>query len=262
MAEQFLYGTVGTGSHIGEYLYYHRDSLLDWKGELFDYGNAVLWDDYLWENAGGGMLGAPMASRVAAGHDPFEESADKFTDPGDKFIWELVQDQANGLTGFANRYAGGMDKVEQLHRDYTLANLLDGKVSEAKWNYRNLVLGGVDSDGLTVEQGIAFYESNVNGNMPPTRKNVRRLTTTEPWGAYYRTYGGSEPGFTMNFAGAATAGVAPNSAPYEWYTGLGQHASADARARSQRRARRLQAGLHDLVRHRRGLGLRLRRGLG
>ena len=90
-----------------------------------------------------------------------------------------------------------------------------------QWNYRNLVLGGADSDGLTVEQGIAFYESNVNGNMPPTRKNVRRLTTTEPWGAYYRSFGGSEPGFRMNFAGVPTAGVAPNSAPYEWYSGLG-----------------------------------------
>ena len=43
-----------TASHIGEYLYYHRDSLTDWKGELFDYGDSVLWQDYLWERAGGG----------------------------------------------------------------------------------------------------------------------------------------------------------------------------------------------------------------
>ena len=68
MAEQFLYGTVGTGSHIGEYLFHHRDSLLDWKGELFDYGNAVLWDDYL-ENAGGGTVwGRHSHRRLAAGH--------------------------------------------------------------------------------------------------------------------------------------------------------------------------------------------------
>jgi len=67
-AEQFIYGTTTTASHIGEYLYYHRDSLLDWKGELFDYGNAVLWQDYLWEQAGGDELAAtPGAIRSRAG---------------------------------------------------------------------------------------------------------------------------------------------------------------------------------------------------
>ena len=101
-----------------------------------------------------------------------------------------------GLDAVADQ-VGGRDEVEGLFRDWTLANLLDGKVTEANWNYSNLVLNGADSDDVTVDQGIAFYQSNVNGNMPPTRKNVRRNTATEPWGAYYRTYGGSEPGFTM-----------------------------------------------------------------
>jgi hypothetical protein len=222
-AEQFIYGTMTTDSHIGEYLYYHRDSLIDWKGELFDYGNSVLWQDYLWENAGGGKLmsGAdPLAGRLAEGHDPFEDSADKFTDPGDKFTWNLIHDQANGLTGVANQ-VGDMDKVEQLHRDYTLANLLDGKVKEAAWNYRNLALGGADSAYMTVDQGITYYSSNVRGNMPPTRKNVRRRTITEPWGAYYRAFTGSEPGYTMNFSGSAKDGVPAYSLPTEWYGGLG-----------------------------------------
>jgi len=89
-AEQFIYGTTTTASHIGEYLYYHRDSLLDWKGELFDYGNAVLWQDYLWEQAGGVKLAAtpggdPLAGRVVDGKDPFADDPDKFVDPGDKF---------------------------------------------------------------------------------------------------------------------------------------------------------------------------------
>ncbi len=221
LAEQFIYGTQTTDSHIGEYLFYHRDSLLDWKGELFDYGNAVLWQDYLWEHAGGAQLGAPMAQRVTEGFDPFADTADKFSDPGDRFTWELVQDQDNGLTGVANRYAGGLDEVEQLHRDYTLANLLDGKVAEPQWNYRNLRLGSADSAGYTVDQGLAYYQSNVNGNMPPTRKNVRRRTATEPWGAYYRTFGGIEPGFTMRFEGPSEDGVAPHSAPTAWYSGLG-----------------------------------------
>ena len=222
IAMQFLYGTKITASEIGEYLFYHRDSLTDWKGELFDYGDSCLWQDYLWERNGGGDLDAPLTGRVtdAYKNNKFAETDAKFTDPGDKFIWNLIHDQATGMQGVANR-VGGMAAVELLHRDWTLANLLDGKVSQTNWNYRNLELNGADSDYVTVDQGIAFYESNVNGNMPPTRKNVRRLTVTEPWGAYYRTYGGSEPGFTMNFTGAAQDGIKPLTGTYEWYSGMG-----------------------------------------
>jgi hypothetical protein len=223
LAEQFIYGTKTTDSHIGEYLYYHRDSLIDWKGELFDYGNSVLWQDYLWENAGGDKLSSgsdPLEGRVAKHFDAFDDTADKFTDPGDKFTWNLIHDQDNGLASVAN-WVGGMDKVEELHHDYTLANLLDGKVTEAKWNYRNLALGGSDSAFMTVDQGIQYYSSRVRGNMPPTRKNVRRRTITEAWGAYYRTFAGPEPGFTMKFTGSTQDGVLPFSAPTEWYAGLG-----------------------------------------
>jgi hypothetical protein len=225
LAEQFIYGTKTTASHIGEYLYYHRDSLLDWKGELFDYGNSVLWQDYLWEQAGGDKLvvtpgGDPLAGRVATGKDPFADDATKFIDAGDRFTWNLIHDDLHGLAGVAHQ-VGDMNKVEQLHRDYTLANLLDGKVSESKWNYHNLVLGGPDSYGYSIDEGIAYYESNVRGNMPPTRKNVRRNTGTEAWGAYYRTFTGSEPGYTMAFTGRATDGIAPSSGSHEWYGGLG-----------------------------------------
>ena len=222
IAMQFLYGSKVTASEIGEYLYYHRDSLTDWKGELFDYGDSCLWQDYLWERAGGGDLDAPLDKRVTPAYaaNKFAETDAKFTDPGDKFIWNLIHDQATGMQGVANR-VGGMGAVESLHRDWTLANLLDGKVSQTNWNYRNLELNGPDSDNVTVDQGIAFYQSNVNGNMPPTRKNVRRLTVTEPWGAYYRTYGGSEPGFTMSFTGAAQDGIKAYSGTYEWYSGMG-----------------------------------------
>jgi hypothetical protein len=222
IAMQFLYGSKVTASEIGEYLYYHRDSLTDWKGELFDYGDSCLWQDYLWERAGGGDLDATLDKRVtpAYANDKFAETDAKFTDPGDKFIWNLIHDQATGMQSVADQ-VGGMAAVERLHRDWTLANLLDGKVSQAAWNYRNLQLNGPDSDNVTVDQGIAFYQSNVNGNMPPTRKNVRRLTVTEPWGAYYRTYGGSEPGFTMSFTGSSQDGIKPFTGTYEWYSGMG-----------------------------------------
>ena len=219
---QFLYGTSVTASEVGEALYYHRDSLIDWKGELFDYGDSCLWQDYLWERAGGDDLDALLADRVtpAYANDKFADTDAKFADPGDKFIWNLIHDQKTGMDGVA-AHAGGRDAVEGLYRDWTLANLFDGKVKEPNWNYKSLVLNGVDSDYVTVDQGIAYYQSNVNGNMPPTRKNVRRNTAAEPWGAYYRTFGGSEPGFTMKFTGSAQDGIAPNTGAYEWYAGLG-----------------------------------------
>ena len=222
IAMQFIYGTSTTAGEIGEALVYHRDSLTDWKSELFDYGNSCLWQDYLWERMGGGVIDAPLAGRVTAAYadNKFADTPDKFTDPGDKFIWNLIHDQASGLAGVAN-WVGGPANVEALHRDFTLANLLDGKVAEPNWNYRNLVLGGADSDGYSIDDGIAYYKSNVNGNVPPTRKNVRRLTVTEPWGAYYRTYGGQEPGVTMSFTGGATDGVAAHSLPTQWYSSLG-----------------------------------------
>lgn len=220
LAEQFVYGTATTASHIGEALYYHRDSLIDWKGELFDYGGAVLWQDYLWERAGGGVLGAPLADRVKPGFGPFDDTAAKFADPGDAFTWNLIHEQTNGLAGVA-AWVGGAAQVEQLHRDWTLANLLDGKVSEAAWNYRNLALGGPDSEGLTIQDGIKFYNAEVGGNMPPTRKNVWRRAATEAWGAYYRNFYGSAPGLTMTFSGPAQDGVPAVAGGMEWYSGLG-----------------------------------------
>jgi len=226
LAEQFAYGTPTTARHIGYYLYYHRDSLVTWTGELQDYGNNVLWQDYLWEQVPGYAnrlpLDAPLADRVTAKYknDRFAETDAKFVDPGDKFVWNLIHDQKTGLASVAD-WADGVANVEKLHRNYTLANLLDGKVAKPEWNYTNLALGGPDSDYYTIDQGIAYYQSNVNGNMPPTRKNVRRNTATQPWGAYYRTFGGSSPGFVMTFTGNATDGISPASPPFEWYSGQG-----------------------------------------
>lgn len=223
LAEQFIYGTETTASHIGEYLYYHRDSLIDWKGELFDYGNAVLWQDYLWERMGGESLDTPWDDRIATGYsgDPFANDSAKFADTGDKFIWDLIHDQDNGLKSIADQVGGGLAAVRELFRDYTLANLLDGTGLDPNWEYRNLELGGADSEGYTIAQGFAYYDSStVGGNMPPTRKRVPR-TVNEPWGAYYRAFSGSAPGFTMKLTAPETNGVAPYTGSWEWYSGQG-----------------------------------------
>lgn len=222
LAEQFIYGPATTASHVGAYMVQHRDSLTDWDGELYDYGNAVLWQDYLWETAGGGILTRPLAERVAPGFagNMFADTGAKFADPGDRFTWNLIHEQGNGLQGLASSL-GGLERVEALHRDFTLANLLDGKVALPQWNYRNLVLGGPDSDGFTIDDGLAFFANQPLPSPPPTRKQLRRLTTVESWGAFYRTLQTSEADFAMRFSGNRQDGIAPASAPFDWFSGFG-----------------------------------------
>jgi len=209
LATQFVYGARATSAEVGEYLYYHRDSLTDWKSELFDYGGAVLWMDYLWEQRGGGVL-----------PDPIGQPADA----GDQFVWDLVHDPASGLDGIADQLPGGRAQLEQYFRDWTLANLLDGQVNESQWNYRNLALGGADSAGLSIADGVAYFDSGVTGNMPPTRKKVERSADVQAWGAFYRTYKGASPSITMTFSGQPAVGVLPPTGTYEWWAGTGDFA--------------------------------------
>jgi hypothetical protein len=226
LAGQFIYGAASSASDLAYALYYHRDSLTDWDGELYDYGNTMMWQDYLWERASrgdgpdAGDLFAPLSARIKEGYDPFAETPDKFVDPGDALTWNLIHDQDNGLQGVADQ-VGGMAEVERIHRDWTLANLLDGKAAEQEWNYDNFVLGGADSDFVSIQDGIKFYNSDVGGNMPVTRKNVWRRAATEPWGAYYRNFYGSSPGLQVEFSGPETDGIPAVAGSYEWYSGLG-----------------------------------------
>jgi len=208
LATQFVYGARATSAEVGEYLYYHRDSLTDWKSELFDYGGAALWMDYLWEQRGGGVLPDPIG---------------QVADAGDRFVWQLAHDPATGLDGIAHQLPGGMAAVEQYFRDWTLANLLDGQVSEPQWNYRNLALGGADSAGFSIADGVKYYDSGVTGNMPPTRKHVERSADAQAWGALYRTYKGASPSVTMTFSGDPKVGILPVTGTHEWYSGHGDY---------------------------------------
>ena len=163
LATQFLYGPRATSDEVGEYLLNYQDSLTGWSDQLADYGDAVLWEEYLWQQAGGGVLADPVGKpapswwRVKAGHSPLENSAAKFRDPGDRFIWKVAHDPGAGLMAFADQLPGGMKAVERTFRDWTLANLLDGHVPQPQWNYRDLRIGGPDTDNVTIADGVAQY---------------------------------------------------------------------------------------------------------
>jgi len=103
--------------------------------------------------------------------------------------------------------------------DWTLANLLDGQVNEPQWNYRNLALGGADSAGLSIADGVKYYDSTATGNVPRTRKKVQRSVEVQPWGAFYSAFRATQPSFTMSFSGEPVVGVLPPTGTYEWFCG-------------------------------------------
>ncbi len=227
LSTQFLYGPRATSTEVGQYLLYHRDSLTDWKDELFDYGDALLWEDYLWEQQGGAVLADPVAKpapalwRVKPGHNPLENSARKFRDQGDRFIWNVAHDAGTGLDAFGHQLPGGMQAVERSFRDWTLTNLLDGHVRQSQWNYRNLRLGGPDSDKATVAEGVAQYGTAGMGGAPPLTVPV----TSEPWGAWYGTVAPPTPRATFSFSGTKAEGVLPSTGRHEWWGGTDNYAN-------------------------------------
>lgn len=227
IAEQLLYGNYASAGQIGSYLWLHRDSLITWNGvALEDYGSVTLWSDYLWEQVPGYEaripMMAPLADRVAPGFedDMFAETDAKFADPGDALIWNIMHNQTNGLLGQAECIPGGMEEVERLFHDWTLANLLDGKVVEPQWNYTNLEIGTEDSDFVTIDTGINFYKTGYNYAMP-TMKPAERRAMTQPWGAYYRYLKATKKPVTVVFTGEEATGLPPTTGTYEWYGGMG-----------------------------------------
>jgi len=192
---QYYAGYGHPVDHIAYYLIYHRDSLTDWDGELYDYGGAYLWQLYLQERFGTG------------------------------FSKRLVAEQDNGMAGVQNvlrKVAPKGTNLADVFRDWTLANLLDGRTDNPAWNYRSLQIPSANTWNYSIQWSVEnYYGSEVRGTIPPTRKNVLQRGTVEPWGAYYVAYKGSEPSMLFTFDGNDREGVAPVSGTLEWFGGTG-----------------------------------------
>jgi len=227
LATQFLYGPRATSDEIGQYLLSYQDSLTGWNNSLADYGDAALWQDFLWEQRGGWLLAdpvgkpAPAAWRVKPGWSPLANTSLKFRDQGDRFIWKVAHDPGTGLDVFAHQLPGGMKTVERSFRDWTLANLLDGRVHESRWNYRNLRLGGPDSGGATIAAGVAQQGAAGLSGAPPFDVPL----TAAPWSAYYCSFVAPTPRASVSFAGTKSEGVLPPTGTYEWWGGTGDYAN-------------------------------------
>jgi hypothetical protein len=96
---EWLCGYGFSPGHISEYLLWHWDTpLVVWEQYLADYGASFLWTFYMYEHYGGAAL-----------------------------LWDMVQDQANGIAGWQNALtAHGIDRTfDQIFQDWCIANYLD-----------------------------------------------------------------------------------------------------------------------------------------
>ena len=166
----------------------------------------------------------------------------------------------DGVADAGRRHGQGRERCTATGRSPTCST---ARSPRPTWNYRNLVLDGADSDGMTVDDGITFYDvqrqrqhaADAQERAAATPPPSRGARTTAPTAA-------RSPGFTMSFTGAAAG---RHRAVHRRRTSGTRAWATCSSARSSGRITGVPAGddadLPDLVRHRGGLGLRLRRGV-
>lgn len=192
----YLTGFGHSSGHIAYYLVYHRDSLTHWGGSLVDYGAGYLWALYLFEKFG-----------------------------GEDFVRDLVQEQANGMEGVQKvLHARGYHvAVEDVFRDWTIANLVDDPALGPQYAYSTLAIGSEDTWGYTIQWSIKHaYGTDYHGKLPPARKDpkIPASDTVSPWAANYQSaQGANARKLAVSFDGADLAGVAPAGGSWEWWSG-------------------------------------------
>ena len=107
------YGWVGAVSgHVNSFRNHPDKDLTDWNQQIYDYGASVCFLDYIEEHYG-----------------------------GDDFIRDLVDENANSITGINNvlRRHGHSDTFVDIFKNWTVANKLDDpSVAGGMYNYQNV----------------------------------------------------------------------------------------------------------------------------
>ncbi len=201
---EWLCGYGFSPGHISEYLLWHWDTPLTiWEQYLADYGASFLWTFYMYEHYGG---------------------AD--------FLWDLVQDQANGIAGYENVLAAhGIDRTfDQIFQDWCIANYLDDtSFAKGRYGYYELDLPSENSDGMSIQLSMDLWadwyagtglfdwfvdEYPYNGAYIAAGRGLQ-------YTANYVKFTDMPLLFEVGFDGDDFCGAAPTSGTHNWYSNGG-----------------------------------------
>jgi hypothetical protein len=171
-------------------------SLVDWEGQLGNYGVVFLWTLYMYEHYG-----------------------------GQPFIWDIVHEQANGIQGYNNvlKKHHICKNFDQIFQDWEIANYLDDtSFAHGIYGYYGLDLPCAQSqwyDIPTVVDILGLYSP-----WPTYPDGPYTLPERLPYVAWYWRFDDGAPALKVKFNGDDNAGWAAHSPTNEWYSSTTNYA--------------------------------------
>ncbi|MFX1523430.1 MAG: hypothetical protein ACFFCC_08000 [Promethearchaeota archaeon] len=187
--------------HIEEFLLWFWDTPLTiWEGYLADYGASFLFAFYMYEHYGGAAL-----------------------------LWDLVQDQANGIAGWANALvANGVHRsFDQIFQDWCIANYLDDVTfCKGRYGYFELDIPSDNSNGMSIQLSMELWDSWYPDtgyfewfvDKYPHDGSYILVGRGLPYTASYVKFTKTPKLFVVEFDGDDYSGAAPTSGSHNWYS--------------------------------------------
>jgi hypothetical protein len=196
---QLICGYGFPRGHIEYYLLYWWDaSLVDWQGQLENYGASFLFTYYMYEHYGGPAL-----------------------------IWDLVHEQANGIQGYNNVLKARKicKNFDQIFQDWAIANYLDDtSFANGIYGYYGLNIPSADTYGYSIQYSMTYWQTyyptffqwivNSYPNEGYAYPNVYEL----PYIVNYVQFNDGSPAVKVKFDGQEYIGQLPPEGKHEWYS--------------------------------------------
>lgn len=198
---EWLCGYGFSPGHISEYLLWFWDTPLTiWEGYLADYGASFLWTFYMYEHYGGAAL-----------------------------LWDVVQDQANGIKGWENALAAhGIDRTfDQIFQDWCIANYLDDiSFSHGRYGYYELDIPSENSEWMSIQLSMELWADWYAGtgyfdwfvDKYPYDGAYIAAGRGLQYTASYVEFTDAPLLFEVEFDGDDACGAAPTSGTHNWYS--------------------------------------------
>jgi hypothetical protein len=198
---EWLCGYGFSPGHISEYLLWFWDTpLVIWEQYLADYGASFLWTFYMYEHYGGAA-----------------------------FLWDLVQEQANGIEGVElTLTAHGISRsFDQIFQDWCIANYLDDtSFCKGRYGYFELDIPSENSDWMSIPLAMELWDSSYPGSgffdwfvdKYPHDGSYILVGRGLPYTASYVEFTKTPKLFEIEFDGDDYSGAVPTSGSYNWYS--------------------------------------------